>query len=147
MRVRVAFVVPMLLAACAAAQAGDYYKWTDAQGTVHYSQSPPLDAPSKPVYVNDGAPTLPVPGINGAPVTPEQKAKAQANKTALQSANTQAVGANCTTAQQNISNLQGRGIVVKGGDPANARALDPQARQDALADSQKQAATYCTKEP
>jgi hypothetical protein len=148
MRSRVAIMFPLLLAVCALAQAGDYYKWTDAQGTVHYSQTPPPDRASKSVYVSDGAPVMPLAGTGGTPATPEQKAKAQANQAAVQKANTQAVAGNCATAQQNISTLQGRRPVVKGdGDPAQAHALDPQAREQALADAQKQAATYCTKKP
>lgn len=148
MRRDLVIALSLLLAGCAVAQAGDYYKWTDAQGTVHYSQTPPPDRASKSVYVNDGAPTPMPPGMNGTPATPEQKAKAQANKTALQNANTQTVTANCATAQQNIGTLQGRRpIVDAGGDPADAHALDPHAREQALADAKKQAATYCTHKP
>jgi hypothetical protein len=147
MRIRVVTALPLLLATCAVAQAGDYYKWTDAQGTVHYSQTPPTDHDSKAVYVNDGNPAAPLPGMNAA-TTPEQKAAQQANRAAVQNANAQAVAANCKTAQQNISDLQGHRILVKaGGDPADAHALDPQAREQALADAQKHAATYCTKKP
>lgn len=147
MRIRIAVAFSLLLAVCAIAQAGDYYKWTDAQGTVHYSQTPPLDRNAKPVYVNDGTPTPPLPGMSATPATPAQKAKAQASQAAVQSANTQAVTANCATAQQNLGKLQGHGMLVKSGDPTNAHALDPQAREQALADAQKQAATYCTHKP
>lgn len=144
MRIHVAAMIPLLLAACAVAQAGDYYKWTDAQGTVHYSQTPPPDRASKSVYINDGAPTPPLPGMSSAPQTPEQKAKAQSQQAALQNANKEAVNANCKAAQQNVANLQGRRMVVKGGDADKARALDPQQREQALADAQKQVTTYCS---
>ncbi|HET6913118.1 MAG TPA: DUF4124 domain-containing protein [Rhodanobacteraceae bacterium] len=144
MRIRVAAMIPLLLAACVVAQAGDYYKWTDAQGTVHYSQTPPPDRTSKSVYVDDGAPTPPLPGTGSAPQTPEQKAQAQSQQAALQSANKEAVSANCKAAQQNVANLQGRRMVVKSGDPDKARALDSQQREQALADAQKQVTLYCS---
>jgi len=144
MRIPIIVAVPLLLGACAIAQAGDYYKWIDAQGTVHYSQTPPPDRASKSVYINDGAPTPPLPGMSSTPQTPEQKAKAQSQQAALQNANKDAVSANCKSAQQNVANLQGRRMVVKGGDPDKVRALDPQQREQALADAQKQVKTYCS---
>lgn len=148
MRIRFVAALPLLLAVCAVAQGGDYYKWTDPQGTVHYTQTPPPDRASKPVYVNDGAPTPPLPGMNNVPATPAQKAKVQANQAAVQNANREAIAANCKAAQQNISDLQGRRPMVKaGGDPAGAHALDPDARKQALDDAQKQAAIYCTHQP
>lgn len=147
MRIRIAVVVPLLLAACAVAQAGDYYKWTDAQGTVHYSQTPPPDHASKSVYVNDSARTAALPGMNAASQTPEQKVRARSQRAALEQANTETVSADCKTARQDIRNLQGRRMVVKGGDPANAHALDPQQREQALADAKRQAATYCSNNP
>jgi hypothetical protein len=147
MRIRIAVVLSLLLAACAVAQAGDYYKWTDAQGTVHYSQTPPPDHASKSVYVNDDARTAPLPGMNPTPQTREQKVRARSERAAMQQANTETVSTNCKTARQDIRNLEGRRMVVKGGDPADAHALDPQQREQALADAQKQAALYCSNKP
>ncbi|HET7562843.1 MAG TPA: DUF4124 domain-containing protein [Rhodanobacteraceae bacterium] len=148
MRIRFVAALPLLLAVCAVAQGGDFYKWTDTQGTVHYTQTPPPGRVSKPIYVNDGAPTPPLPGMNGTPATPGQKAKAKTNQVAVQNANREAIAANCKAAQQNISDLQGRRPMVKaGGDPAGAHALDPDARKQALDDAQKQAAIYCTHQP
>lgn len=146
MRPRISIVMLSALAVLTvgAAHAGDYYKWTDAAGTVHYSQTPPPDQASKSVYINDGTPTAPLPGMNAAPQTPEQKAKAQSQQAALQQANAQTISANCKAAQQNITNLHSKRMVVMGSDPANAHALDSQQREQALADAQKQVATYCS---
>jgi len=144
MRTRLISAIPLLLAVGLAAHAADFYKWTDAQGTVHYSQTPPQDRVAKTVYVNDGAPTAPLPGLSTAPQTPEQKAKAQSDQAAVQKTNTQALAANCASAQQNIADLQSRRMVVGSGD---AHALDPQQREQALADARTQAATYCPRKP
>ncbi|MGN6312546.1 MAG: DUF4124 domain-containing protein [Rhodanobacteraceae bacterium] len=131
-----------------AAYAGDYYKWTDAHGTVHYSQTPPPpDRASTTVHVSDGAPVAPLPGIANAPATPEEKARAQSSQTALDRANKQTLGADCAIAQKNIANLQGHGMVVASGDPDKARALESEQRAQALADARKDAATYCTHQP
>lgn len=139
----------LLIAALVAgsAQAGDYYKWTDAQGTVHYSQMRPLDHASTVVRVGDGAPVVPLPAMSNAPsATPEPKAGAQASQTALQKANAQTLSSNCAIAQKNIASLQGHGMVVASGDP-KAHALDPDARAQALTDARKEAATYCAHKP
>jgi hypothetical protein len=133
--------------AAASAQAGDYYKWTDAQGTVHYSQTRPIDHPSTSIRVGDGAPAVPAAPTAKAPVDAKQKAGANASQTALQKANAQALSSNCAVARKNIASLEGHGMVVASGDPDKAHALDPDARAQALADARKEAATYCAHKP
>lgn len=149
MRLSASLAGLLLIAAfgAASAQAGDYYKWTDAQGTVHYSQTRPLDHASTNIRVSDGTPVAPLPVAANTPATPEHKAGAQPKQTALQKADAQAQSSNCAIAQKNIASLQGHGMVVASGDPDSARALDPDAREQALADARKNAATYCANKP
>ncbi len=45
-----------VLAACSMAMADDIYKWVDADGKVHYSNTPPPKANVKKVNVEDPAP-------------------------------------------------------------------------------------------
>lgn len=139
----------LLMAALAAATAyaGDYYKWTDAQGTVHYSQTPPLDHASNALHVSDGAPTTPLPGMRNGPIAAGQKHKVKSGQSAIERADKQTLSANCAAAQKNIANLQGHGMVVASGDPDKARALDPEQREQALADARTDAATYCAHTP
>ena len=139
----------LLIAALVAgsAHAGDYYKWTDAHGTVHYSQTPPLDHASSVVHVGDGTSVAPLPQASNGSATPKHKAGAHPGQTALQKADAQAQSSNCAIARQNIARLQGHGMVVASGDPDKARALDPDAREQALADARKEAATYCAQQP
>jgi len=146
-RASVAGLLLIAVLAAASAHAGDYYKWTDAQGTVHYSQTAPLNHASSTVHVGDGAPIAQPSGMGNASATPEGKAKTQSSQAALQRADTQTLNANCATAQKNIANLQSHRMVVASGDPDKARALDPQAREQALADARKDAATYCVHQP
>lgn len=150
MRLVFALMGLLLIAALAAgvAHAGDYYKWTDAHGTVHYSQTPPPpDHASTTVRVSDGAPVAPLPGMANAPVSPEEKTRVQSSQAALDRANKQTLSDDCATAQKNIASLQGRGMVVASGDPDKVRALDPDQRAQALADARNEAATYCAHKP
>ena len=147
MRVRLALLAVLGVLGATSAHAGDYYKWTDAQGTVHYSQTPPPGQAAKTVYVNDNAPTSLPPGFGNQPETTQQKAKASENRAALRKANTEAVAANCTDAKGNINVLGGRRMVAKRENNPDVRALTPEQRKQALADSRAQADTYCTKKP
>lgn len=141
--------IVLAMLASTVTHAGDYYKWTDAQGSVHYSQTAPTDHASKPVYVNDATPAA-LPPATGATASGESgnnAAKVQASQAALQNANAQALTVNCAAAQQNIVRLQSRSILVKSGDPPDTHSLDPQAREQALTDARNQAAIYCVHKP
>ena len=61
MRAATAIVVLLSALAFTASHAGKYYKWTDAQGTVHGSDRPPQNQAAKTVNVDETAPTLPRP--------------------------------------------------------------------------------------
>ena len=144
MRIHFILAMPILLATIGAAHAGDYYKWTDPNGAVHYSQTPPPGHASKSVYVNDGTQTLPLPGMNPVPQTAEQKAKTQSQQAALKQVNAHAISANCATAEQNIAKLESGKAVGRPKDNTDVRVLDRQQREQALADARAQVATYCT---
>jgi len=147
MRTRLALLALLGVFGAAGAHAGDYYKWTDAQGTVHYSQTPPPGQAAKTVYVNDNAPTSLPPGFGNQPETAGQKAQAREDRAALRKANAEAVEANCTDAKGNLTVLGGRRMVAKRDNNPDVRALTPEQRKQALADSRAQADTYCTKKP
>ena len=53
---RLAFCTLVLWATAASAQAPTVYKWTDAQGLVHYSERPPAQAGQRPMPMNIKAP-------------------------------------------------------------------------------------------
>lgn len=44
--------------------AADFYKWTDAQGVVHFSETPPKDKNQKAELIRDKHPRAPLPEIN-----------------------------------------------------------------------------------
>ncbi|MDQ6646412.1 MAG: DUF4124 domain-containing protein [Pseudomonadota bacterium] len=133
-------VALLLLAPVATAQV---YKWTDASGTVHYSEAPPskgteykqvattgtaaprvAPAPS-PAANNDIAAATAKP-VDGKPVadTPENRSKL------------------CGTLKTNLATLQGSGpVVMQQGDKTNA--LDADQRKQQLDSAQRQYDQYC----
>ena len=127
------------------AYAGDYYKWTDAQGTVHYSQTPPQGTAAETVFVTDGSPAAPPPGFTGKTLTPQEKARVHANATALKRTNAQAVDANCTTAEANVKTLGSRKMVAPVENNPDVRAMTPEQREQAMSDARAQIETYCRK--
>lgn len=59
------FLMVAVLAACSMAVAADIYKWVDADGKVHYSNTPPPKANVTKVKIED-----PAPSTGGATPTP-----------------------------------------------------------------------------
>ncbi|MEO7148810.1 MAG: DUF4124 domain-containing protein [Rhodanobacteraceae bacterium] len=127
---------------CATAQAGDYYKWTDANDTVHYSQTPP-DHAVKTVNVDDDAPTPMPPGMGYKPPPADIQSHAQSNQAALQKVDSNAVAANCSAARQNLTKLQSGKRLARSDNNAQVRTLTPAQREQARADARAQAAHYC----
>ena len=135
---RLALATALLLVAPLAA-AQQIYKWTDAMGTVHYSQSAPpagihfqqvklaggvesTDAPAAQAADDES----PAPADNPAPVadTPANRAKL------------------CTTLKSNLAALQGSGPVVmqEDGKPA---VLDETQRKQQVDTANAQYQQYC----
>jgi hypothetical protein len=133
-------VVALLLFAplCAA----QVYKWTDASGTVHYSEAPPaqgvkyskvtttgtvepLAAPTERANPEDAG------GSNEPTAAPKTVADTPENRKSL-----------CSSLQSNLATLQGSGPVVmeKDGKPS---ALDASQRQQQIATAQAQYDQYC----
>jgi hypothetical protein len=132
-------VALLLVAPLCAAQV---YKWTDASGTVHYSEAPPaqgvkyskvtttgtvepLAKPATQTNPEDAG------GSNEPEVAPKTMADTPENRKSL-----------CASLQANLATLQGGGPVVmeKNGKPA---ALDATERQQQIATAQAQFEQYC----
>ena len=126
-----------LLAPLASAQV---YKWTDAGGTVHYSQSPPAKGTEFKQVKTTGsaAPLAPPPPTNverdttgSAEPPPAPVADTPANRKTL-----------CTSLKSNIAALQGSGPVIlqQNGKPD---VLGAEQRKQQLATAQSQYGQYC----
>lgn len=135
----------LLVAPLACAQV---YKWTDAHGTIHYSETPPPTGTKySQVSVNSGssapaADNTPPPaassnsssnaqGGSGSPQpttmtdTPENRAKL------------------CASLKANIATLQGSGPVVMTGTGGQQQLLNADQRKQQLDASQSQYNQYC----
>ncbi|HEY8683873.1 MAG TPA: DUF4124 domain-containing protein [Rhodanobacter sp.] len=129
-------VTLLLLAPLATAQV---YKWTDASGTVHFSEAPPAQGTNyKQIKTNGSTEPLapPAPNTEGAgheasaapaaPVadTPENRSKL------------------CASLKTNLATLQGSGPVVSQQD-GKSNVLDADQRQQQVATAQGQYLQYC----
>lgn len=145
-------VLTLLFALCGAlcvavaARAGEYYKWTDASGVVHYSQTPPpAGRVAKIVRVDDDTSVQPAAGVNWQAQTPQQQEQARANLSALQKTDKQVANENCALARKNAARLQG-GKPLARSDAADVRLLTPEQRSQALVDVRAQIARYCSQQ-
>ncbi|MEO8778462.1 MAG: DUF4124 domain-containing protein [Rhodanobacter sp.] len=133
-------VTLLLLAPLATAQV---YKWTDAQGIVHYSEAPPaqgtkfskvtttgtaepLSKPAAPANAEDSSASR-----TASQPAPKALADTPANRKSL-----------CASLQSNLATLQGSGPVVmeKDGKP---NALDAAQRKQQIDTAQAQYNQYC----
>jgi hypothetical protein len=146
-RLSIALVL-LLVAPLAAAQV---YKWTDAQGTVHYSETPPPTGTKyHQVEVNTGS---------DAPAADASNTSSPAASDSSSSASTQNSNGNnasqavpdtpenraklCASLKGNIGTLQGSGPVVMQGAGGQPQLLNADQRKQQLDASQSQYQQYC----
>ncbi len=129
-------VALLLLAPLATAQV---YKWTDAGGTVHYSEAPPAQGTkfSKVTTTGTAEPLVkPAPkdnteGSNEPTVEQKPVADTPENRSKL-----------CESLKANLATLQGSGPVVMQQD-GKSMALDAAQRKQQVASAQAQYNQYC----
>lgn len=134
--------------ACAAgcAHAGDLYRWTDAQGVAHFSDTPPPQSQVNPAQVkvdknkiSDADSTLNAPPKSGSTQDNNAAQNAPAPAAPRNNATTAAVDSNrmCDQARTNVQLLQGSYPVAD----ASGKLLDDKARADMLEQAKRTAAT------
>lgn len=124
-----------LLAVAAAATGGDYYKWVDANGTVHYAQQPPQGRPSQRIDVDSGS---------GIAPPPEATRSADQGKS-LRAADARYREQACAAARENLRLLEsGQRMIVSGGVDEGTKLTADQ-RAKALTDARAQIAEACGK--
>jgi len=133
----------LLVAPLACAQV---YKWTDAHGTVHYSETPPPTGTKySQVSVNTGS---------SAPAGDSTPAAASTSDEASQGSNNPPQQTNmadtpenraklCSSLKANITTLQGSGPVVMTGAAGKQQLLNADQRKQQLDASQSQYSQYC----
>lgn len=134
-------VALLLLAPLATAQV---YKWTDASGTVHYSQAPPTQG-TKYSQVTTTGTVQPL----AKPPTPAVETRESADGGSNEANGAQKVADTpenrktlCASLQSNLAALQGSGPVVLQKD-GKATALDAAQRKQQISTAQAQYNQYC----
>ncbi len=129
-----------LLTLCGTAHA-TAYKWTDDDGNVQYSGTPPTDRPYEQVK---GPPSPPSsPGSEDTSVTDE--ATGDASSEASPDQRQSKIEANCNQARANLQVLNENELVeFTDPDTGETRRLNEEERQAQIAQSQKDIDYYCS---
>jgi cytoskeletal protein RodZ len=141
-RMSIALVL-LLIAPLATAQV---YKWTDAQGTTHYSETPPaVGTKYSQVAVTTGS-DVPAGASSSASTSSSSSSSSQgsSDNSSLPTADTPENRAKlCTSLKTNIATLQGSGPVVMQEGSGNQQLLNADQRKQQLDASQSQYQQYC----
>ncbi len=132
-------VVLLLLAPLAFAQV---YKWTDASGTVHYSETPPTSGTNYKQIKTSGSSepiAVPAPAANSTEKPSEPTATTAAKPVADTPENRSKL---CASLKTNLATLQGSAPVVAQQNGKDV-ALDDSERKVHIATAQAQYEQYC----
>jgi Tfp pilus assembly protein PilV len=141
---RTIFFLALMATSTAFAASGQVYKWTDAQGVVHYSDAPPPTTQSnvQTVRVTGGDRPHDVAastsGEQNATQPPGQNQVAQNSPPAAADHSK-----DCATARSNLELLQSKFQVTVTDSSGKAVPLDDKTRQVQIADMNAQIAVYC----
>lgn len=136
--------------ACVAsiASAQQVYKWKDANGVTHFSQSPPAKGAQYTKVQLDNAPDVssnPPAKASEASGASEDSAKPAPAETTGEQADTAANRAKlCKQLASNITLLNGKGPVVAAGTDGQQQVMSDNAREQQLATAKAQQAQYCS---
>jgi hypothetical protein len=139
------FLAMCLPVAAAFAAQSQVYKWTDAQGVVHYSDAPPPTAQPNVQQVRISGSDRPHAIEGDATDATGKPADAAPPETTVAQATPPANShdKDCENARSNLELLQSKFQVSVAGSDGKAVALDDKARQAQIADMNAQIATYC----
>jgi cytoskeletal protein RodZ len=123
------------------------YKWTDAHGTTHYSETPP---PTGTKYSQVTVSGAEVPASSGSSSSSTASTETPAPASSSQSSSAQPVADTpenrakmCDSIKANISTLQGSGPVVMQNGGGQPQVLNADQRKQQLDASQSQLQQYC----
>ena len=134
----------------AAAFAGKIYKWTDAQGNVHYGSEKPPEAQAETMKVDTGKTGV----ATGAEALDKLKQEADdeaqrikeegvPEKPPVPSLPMKEVKARCKAAKQDLATIQSRGQLRERDEQGNTRYVSDQEKQRRIKAAKKQIAEYC----
>ena len=139
----------VILFACATSVAG-IYKWTDAQGNVHYGSEKPVEAAAEKMQV-DTRLTGTRPGTEALDKIKQQaddeaekiKAEGTPEQPPVPSLPKKEVKQRCNTAKQNLATIQSRGQLRERDEQGNTRYVGEEERQQRIKQAKKRIREYC----
>lgn len=144
-------IVTSMLFTCISAHAA-LNKWVDAEGKVHYSDTPPAEVKAKNIR------SFVAPDIANPSSTPtqktlaeqevawkkSQKAKEEANQKAeKEKAAAEVKQKNCDAARRNLAGYEAGGRMVYINDKGERAFLDDTAKSQKIEESRKHVSDYC----
>jgi len=132
-------------------QAGQVYKWTDANGQTHFSQFPPEQAQSENIVVN-----TPPPSNSKKADEALQKMRQQLQEQAVDrtteseeekeaAAEAERMAENCKKAKQRLTDLKNNGRIFKTLENGEREWYDEKGRENLIKDATKDVTKYCSK--
>ena len=140
---RTIFFMAMAAASTAFAAGGQVYKWTDAQGVVHYSDAPPPTTQSNVQTVRVTGGDRPHDVGSSTPAEPDAAPPQQPGQNQVAQNAPSDFAKNCATARSNLELLQSKFQVNVTDANGKAVALDDKSRQVQIADMNAQISLYC----
>jgi hypothetical protein len=133
-------LIPLFLTHSVHAQQ-TFYKWKDANGTMHYTDTPPPKVRSTTFVTRSTGDT----SVQQAVQTHEAAAKTdpKQDEQALQQADAQYRSAGCKAAREDVKLAQGDRMLVAGKDAESAKALTAEERAKAASDAQARITELC----
>lgn len=139
------WVLIALLGSVLAAQAADAYKWVDANGVMHYSDTaPPPETQAQLVHLTGtGGTTAPAAIEDDTANTDESGGAAAKKPPGTLASSVVSAEKHCADARANLEVLQRSGPVGFNTGTGKPQPLDDNARQRQIANAQTIIATYC----
>ena len=120
----------------------DFYRWKDAAGVTHYSETPPPKQQAARLSVDGRRPVATTSSAQAAATPPPSQA--QAGDGRLATAEAAARQRNCERSQASLQTLGGKAMIVDGTDASVARRLSPEEMAASKRVAQADVDTYCT---
>jgi len=140
----------VLLLGTATVLAGQIYKWTDAEGNVHYGSEKPADAAGEKMKVdtsktgvNRGAEALDKLKQEEDDKAEKVKEEGVPEKPPVPSLPMKEVKRRCQAARQDLATIQSRGQLRERDEKGNTRYVGDEEKQRRIKQANKQIREYC----
>jgi hypothetical protein len=138
----------LLASLCAASAMGAVYKWVDASGVTHYSETPPPNAETRelPIQASPPAPGGEAAAPSEAPAQPAAAPQGASTREAEAKRASDTRDTYCAIAQRSVQVLKSSNPVVELNGEGQEMILSAEQRAAALADANRRVDKYCKPE-